>query len=62
MNYNTFWIHTVDLFKAALGAALAGMIISFLQYIGAHIPALIDSVGPTGAGFVAIKAISTRVV
>lgn len=45
-----------NLLRGALGAALTVCIITFFQYLGAHIPDLMQAVSIVGGGYGGVKA------
>lgn len=56
MNYNNFWKHVIDVVKGAAGAALTVAMITFMQYLGAHIPDLVQLLAVTSGGVAGVKA------
>jgi CBS-domain-containing membrane protein len=50
--------HLFDLLKAAIGAAITGAVVCFLNYLGAHIPDLLSPFFGTAGAFLAIKKIA----
>jgi len=60
MDLKTLGTHALDIAKGALAAALMGALLSFMQYLGAHIPDLIQVLTQAGSATAAIKI--TRVI
>lgn len=52
--------HTIDVGKAVIGVFITSGLIAVLQYLGAHIPDLIQWLGSAGGGVAAIKGMRFR--
>lgn len=48
--------HFIDIVKGAIGAAIIGAAMSLLQFLGAHIPDMLDWLGSASGGVAMIKA------
>jgi hypothetical protein len=47
--------HILDLLKGALGAAITAGTLALLQYLGAHIPELLQGISMIAAGVAGVK-------
>jgi hypothetical protein len=54
MDWKQFWNRAENLIIAALAAAIIQCVVAFLQYLGAHIPDLLQYLLQTGGGVAAI--------
>lgn len=55
MNTSTVWDHVLDILKGTLGAMLTAACLAGLNYLGAHIPDLINAISSIAGGVAAIK-------
>lgn len=55
MDWYTFRTHMIDLLKGTAGAMLTAACLAALQYLGAHIPDVIQVLTTAGGGVAAIK-------
>jgi hypothetical protein len=55
MDSNTLRTHLVDLLKGTAGAMLTAACLAALNYLGAHIPELLQAATTAAGGVVAVK-------
>lgn len=61
MDWNTLKTHLLDLLKGTVGAMITAACFAGLQYLGAHIPEILQATSTAAGGVAAIKGMRFRV-
>lgn len=55
MKWKELQPHILDLLKGAVGAAVTAAVLALLQYLGTHIPEIVQLISMTAGGMAGVK-------